>query len=114
MADCIFCRIIARQLPCNVIHEDERILAFRDINPQAPTHVLIVPKKHIAKLTDLTDGDMPLVIDCTRVANQLARQEGIAETGFRLLVNCGAGAGQSVWHIHYHLLGGRPLHWPPG
>jgi len=114
MSDCIFCRIIDRTIPSTIVFENDRVLAFKDTQPQAPTHLLIIPKVHIERLSDLDDQSLSLAAECTRVATVLAASEGIAETGYRLVVNCGSGAGQSVWHLHYHLLGGRPMHWPPG
>lgn len=113
-SDCLFCRIVTRAVPAKVISEDEQVMAFRDINPQAPTHVLIVPKRHLASLADLGDAEGSLLSAAMRMANQLARQEGIAETGYRVVSNCGADAGQSVGHLHWHLLGGRRMTWPPG
>ncbi len=114
MADCIFCRIISGDVPADMIHKDEMVTAFRDVNPQAPTHVLIVPNKHIASLNDLTGEDKALVGHIVQTAVQIASSEGLAERGFRVVANCGPEAGQSVDHIHFHLLGGRALGWPPG
>jgi len=112
--NCLFCRIIAGEIPSNKVYEDDLALAFRDINPQAPTHVLIVPKKHITSLNDATQDDQSLLGHLTLVASKLADQLGAAVSGYRTVINTGAGAGQSVWHIHVHLLGGRELGWPPG
>jgi histidine triad (HIT) family protein len=112
--NCLFCRIIAGEIPANKVYEDDLALAFRDINPQAPTHVLIVPKKHIASLSEISPDDQSLLGHLTLVAPKLADQLGIADSGYRTVINTGAGAGQSVWHIHIHLLGGRALSWPPG
>ncbi len=112
--NCLFCRILAGEIPSTNVYEDDLSLAFRDINPQAPTHVLIIPKKHIASLNELSQDDRELMGHLTLVASKLADQFGIATSGYRTVVNTGAGAGQSVWHIHVHLLGGRPLGWPPG
>ncbi|MBI4859638.1 MAG: histidine triad nucleotide-binding protein [Candidatus Riflebacteria bacterium] len=114
MANCIFCRIVARQIPSTILFENEKVLAFRDAHPQAPTHILIIPKIHVERLSTLTPDDLPVVGECVRVANLLAEQEGISKTGYRLVANCGEEAGQSVWHVHFHLLGGRRLGWPPG
>jgi histidine triad (HIT) family protein len=114
MSDCLFCGIIDGRVKGDIIYRDESVVAFRDILPRAPVHVLIVPRKHIAMVMDLEPGDMDLVGNIFRVATQLARQEGIAESGFRIVVNCGENAGQSVFHLHYHLLGGRVFGWPPG
>lgn len=113
MADCIFCKIIARQIPSPLIYEDDQAVSFKDISPQAPTHVLIVPKKHIASLSACGDGDKALLGHLQRVAAIVAEKAGIA-SGYRLVANNGRSAGQSVDHLHYHLLGGRPMEWPPG
>jgi histidine triad (HIT) family protein len=109
---CLFCRIVRREIPAKVIHEDEHTLAFRDIDPKAPTHVLIIPKEHVATLNDATDATH--VGRLLIAAKQIAAAEGIAEEGYRTVVNCGTGAGQTVFHLHLHLLGGRKLSWPPG
>lgn len=111
---CLFCRIIAGEVPASLLHEDERVVAFQDANPQAPTHVLLVPRRHIEKLSDLEPDDAALVGEITLVATRLAERLGIETSGYRLVVNCGRGAGQSVWHLHFHLLGGRAMRWPPG
>lgn len=111
--NCIFCKIIAGQIPSNKVYEDDRAFAFRDINPQAPVHILIVPKHHIPRIADLTTDAAPLMGEVMLVAANIAKAEGIGE-GFRLVVNNGERAGQSVFHIHFHLLGGRDLRWPPG
>jgi histidine triad (HIT) family protein len=112
--NCIFCRIIAGEIPSKKAYEDELAFAFHDINPQAPTHVLIVPKKHIASLNEATKDDQALLGHLTLVASKLADQLGVVAGGYRTVINTGAGAGQSVWHIHVHLLGGRVMGWPPG
>lgn len=114
MADCLFCRIAAREIPGDVVHEDERLVAFSDINPQAPTHVLIVPRRHISTLNDLTADDTELVGAMVRLAARIAADGGHAEAGYRTVFNCNAAAGQTVFHIHLHLLAGRNLAWPPG
>lgn len=114
MAGCIFCKIIAGEIDAKTVYEDEKVIAFRDIKPQAPTHILIVPKKHISTLLDLDTEDNELVGHIYQVANKLAEDEGIAEDGFRVVSNCNEAGGQTVFHIHYHLLGGRNLQWPPG
>jgi histidine triad (HIT) family protein len=114
MGDCLFCKLRDGQIPSKMVHDDEQCFAFRDINPQAPTHVLVVPKKHIATLNDLGPGDEALTGHLLAVAAQIARAEGHAETGWRALFNVNRGAGQTVFHIHLHVLGGRPLGWPPG
>ena len=107
--DCVFCQIVAGKIPSETLYQDEEVIAFRDINPLAPTHVLIIPKRHIASLAQLTDDEMPLVGHMARVANQLAREEGVAESGYRLVINSGEQGGQLVPHLHMHLLGGRRL-----
>ena len=114
MDDCIFCKIIDGQIPSEPVFENDHLIAFHDINPVAPTHILIVPKKHIATLNDLEAADSNLVGDMILCAKQLAGEVGLAEKGFRTVFNCMEGAGQAVFHIHLHLLGGRPLQWPPG
>ena len=112
--ECLFCRIARREVPADIIHETDELVAFRDINPQAPVHVLVIPKRHIPTLNDLTPADGGLVGKLMLAAAELARREGIAEAGYRTVVNCNAGAGQSVFHVHLHLLGGRDMRWPPG
>jgi histidine triad (HIT) family protein len=109
---CLFCRIVRKEIPAKVIHEDEHTLAFRDIDPKAPTHVLVIPKQHVATLNDVSDP--ALVGRLLVAAKEIAAAEGIADSGYRTVVNCGAGAGQTVFHLHLHLLGGRGLGWPPG
>jgi histidine triad (HIT) family protein len=111
---CLFCRIIAREIPSSVVYEDEHVLAFNDINPQAPTHILIIPKRHIASLSDLTPGDDQIVGELVRRAAAIAAERGIAAGGYRTVFNTGSQAGQTVFHIHLHLLGGRAMGWPPG
>jgi histidine triad (HIT) family protein len=111
---CLFCGIVEGKIPSRKAYEDDRMLAFHDINPQAPTHVLVVPRKHVTSLLDLSQEDEPLVGAMVSRARELAREMGVAERGFRLVFNCGDDAGYSVHHIHLHLLGGRPLAWPPG
>jgi len=113
MADsCLFCRIVGREIPADIVWEDEHSLAFRDIDPKAPTHVLVIPKAHIASLDAATD---PMVIGrLALAAAAIARTEGIAGAGYRTVINTGADAGQTVFHVHLHLVGGRALHWPPG
>jgi len=113
MSDCLFCKIIAGEIPAKKVFEDERVFAFDDINPQAPTHVLIVPKKHIRGLKEAEKEDEGVLGHSLLVAAQIARQRGI-EDGYRTVYNVGARAGQSVFHLHLHLLGGRDLRWPPG
>ncbi|HJO39835.1 MAG: histidine triad nucleotide-binding protein [Vicinamibacterales bacterium] len=113
-ADCLFCRIVAGEIPATLVHEDEQLVAFEDISPQAPTHVLIVPRRHLATLNDLGPADDGLVGEMVRRAAEIAKARGIAEGGYRTVFNCNREAGQTVFHIHLHLLGGRPLAWPPG
>jgi histidine triad (HIT) family protein len=114
MADCLFCKIVTRDVPASIVYEDDRVLAFNDINPQAPTHVLIVPKRHIASLNDLTPEDDQIVGELVRRAASMAEARGIAAGGYRVVFNTNRDAGQTVFHIHLHLLGGRAMHWPPG
>ncbi len=116
MADttCLFCKIAAREIPADILRETDRTMAFRDIDPKAPTHILLIPKEHIESVADLDDGHAGVLADLMQAATHLANTEGIAESGWRLVTNVGAGAGQSVFHLHFHLLGGRPMAWPPG
>ncbi len=114
MADCLFCKIRDGQIPAKLVHEDDRCFAFRDINPQAPTHVLIVPREHVPTLNDLGPAHEALVGHLQLVAAQIARAEGIADRGWRAVFNTNRGAGQTVFHIHLHVIGGRDLGWPPG
>jgi len=114
MSDCLFCRIVAGAIPAQKVFEGEDLIAVRDINPQAPVHVLLLPKKHIASVLDAKESDSELLGRIALVAGKIARQEGIAERGFRLLTNTGPDGGQAVAHLHYHLLGGRKMGWPPG
>jgi histidine triad (HIT) family protein len=112
--DCLFCKIRDGQIPAKIVHQDDLALAIRDINPQAPSHILVIPKRHIPSVSELTTEDDALVGHLHRVAATLARAEGIADGGYRTLFNTGALAGQTVLHLHLHLLGGRALGWPPG
>ncbi len=112
MSDCLFCKIAKKEIPAKMVHEDNHCIAFRDTNPQAPTHILVVPHRHIEKQADLTPGDSELIGHLHWVAAQLAKKEKLND--YRLVVNNGAAAGQSVWHFHLHLLGGRNFSWPPG
>ena len=114
MADCIFCKIIAGEMKGDMVYENDHVVAFRDINPQAPVHILVVPKQHIATLNDLTEADGHIISEVVFAAKHLAQKEGVAEQGYRLVWNCNRGAGQTVFHIHLHLLGGRIFNWPPG
>jgi len=111
---CIFCQIAAGEIDSAIVYRDGQVVAFRDLNPQAPTHILIIPIPHIENLADASDEEAGLLGHCNLVAAQIAREEGIAEDGYRLVTNVGANAGQSVDHLHFHLLGGRRMHWPPG
>jgi histidine triad (HIT) family protein len=112
--DCLFCRIISGQLPSTKVHEDDHVVAIRDIAPRAPTHILLMPKEHIASAADLTREDGPLLGQLFETAAAIARSEGIAEQGYRLVTNVGAWGGQTVDHLHVHLMGGRSMTWPPG
>ena len=114
MAECIFCKIAAKQIPAKIAFENMQLLAFHDIHPMAPVHLQIIPKQHIARVSDLKKENSEILGQLVLVANKLAAEMGIAEPGYRLVVNCNAAAGQSVYHLHLHLLGGRPLGWPPG
>jgi histidine triad (HIT) family protein len=114
VADCLFCRIASGEIPSRQVLSEDDLVAFEDINPQAPVHMLLIPRKHIPTLNDLTPEDDLLVGRLVRAASRLAREHGIAEPGYRVILNCNAQAGQSVWHVHLHLLGGRNLRWPPG
>jgi len=114
MSDCLFCKIVGGEIPADIVFQSDAAIAFRDINPQAPTHILIIPRRHISTINDVTDDDAPLVGSLFAAARELAAQEGLADDGYRVVMNCGEGAGQSVFHIHLHLLGGRALNWPPG
>ena len=107
--DCIFCKIVAGEIPADILYQDEGVIAFGDINPQAPTHLLIIPKKHIPSLAHLSEAESSLIGDMVNTANQLAKVEGITEGGYRLVINCGKQGGQLVPHLHMHLLGGRQL-----
>lgn len=114
MNACLFCKISAKKIPAKIIYEDNEAVAFEDINPQAPVHVLIIPKKHISTTLDTTEEDNPLIGHLFRVAGKIAEERGVAQRGFRLVMNTNPESGQSVYHIHLHLLGGRQMHWPPG
>ena len=114
MTDCLFCKIIAGEIPAKIVHQDDRLVVFSDINPQATLHVLVVPRRHIATLNDLQPGDDGLVGEMVRRAATIAAERGYDARGYRTVFNCNADAGQTVWHIHLHLLAGRRLSWPPG
>ncbi len=111
---CLFCRIVSGEIPASKVYEDADVFAFNDINPQAPLHVLVIPKRHIATLNDLGDGDQAIIGKLVRTAAAIAAGKGFAERGYRTVFNCNAEAGQTVFHIHLHLLAGRGLGWPPG
>ena len=113
-ADCLFCRIAAGSIPAEVLHEDDLVVAFRDIAPRAPAHILVIPRRHIASAAELTEADGPLLGRLFGVAADLARSEGIAGGGYRLVSNVGRWGGQTVDHLHFHLMGGRAFEWPPG
>jgi histidine triad (HIT) family protein len=112
--DCIFCKIARREIPAEILHESDTVVAFRDLDPKAPTHILLIPKAHIVSAEDISESDGPMLADLFRAATHLADTEGVAGTGWRVVTNVGADAGQSVFHLHFHLLGGRPMAWPPG
>ena len=112
--DCLFCKIIKRDIPADIVYEDDEVLAFNDINPQAPTHILIIPKKHIATLNDIEEPDLAMIGRLQYTAAQLARERGFAEDGYRVVMNCNEMGGQTVYHIHMHLMGGREFTWPAG
>lgn len=114
MEDCIFCKILKGEIPCDKIYEDDRVLSFKDISPEAPVHVLIIPKKHISSINDLKEEDEDLIGYIYTVAAKIAKQLGVEEKGYRIVSNCGEDGGQTVPHIHFHFLGGRKLNWPPG
>ncbi len=112
--DCLFCKIINKEIEANIVYEDKDILAFKDIHPQAPVHILIIPKQHIEKISDLDEQKKDIISNLILTANSLARDKKIDKQGYRLVFNSGADAGQLVFHIHLHLLGGRKMAWPPG
>ena len=112
--DCLFCKIAKHEIPATLVYEDDEVLAFEDISPQAPFHVLVIPRKHISTLNDLTPDDTALTGSLITRATQIAKDKGHAEDGYRTVFNCGRGAGQTVFHIHLHLLAGRSMTWPPG
>ncbi|HHT50309.1 MAG TPA: histidine triad nucleotide-binding protein [Eubacteriaceae bacterium] len=114
MKDCLFCKIVEKEIPSDFIFEDDRVVAFNDISPQAPTHILIIPKEHFNSLMDIPDDKLDIISHIHNVARKLAQDRKIDGSGFRVVNNCGKEGGQSVGHLHYHLLGGRQLAWPPG
>jgi histidine triad (HIT) family protein len=114
MSDCLFCGIIDGRVKASIVYRDDAVVAFNDIRPRAPVHILIIPRKHIVSVLDIEPNDNALIGQIFQVAARLAREHGVAESGFRVVVNAGPDAGQSVFHLHYHLLGGRQMGWPPG
>ncbi len=114
MTDCLFCKMAKGEIKPDLVMETDELLAFRDINPRAPTHILVVPRKHISTLNDLTPADAGIIDKMVLAAGEIAKLEGIAASGYRLVMNCNQGGGQTVFHIHLHLLGGRAMTWPPG
>jgi len=114
MQGCIFCKIISGEIPSKKVYSDDEFFAFRDVNPQAPVHILLVPRRHIERIVDLKDADASLMGKMILAANKIAQAEGIVEEGFRCVLNCNEHGGQSVFHVHLHLLGGRQMGWPPG
>jgi histidine triad (HIT) family protein len=113
-SDCLFCKLVTKEIPTKVVYEDDNLIAIEDINPAAPVHLLIIPREHIAGLNDITESHKDLLGHIQLVASNLAKKFGLSEQGYRLLTNCGKWGGQDILHIHYHLLGGRELGWPPG
>ncbi|PMP65911.1 MAG: histidine triad nucleotide-binding protein [Thermodesulfobacterium geofontis] len=111
---CVFCRIVNKEIASNIVYEDDKVVAFHDINPQAPYHILVVPKKHIATLLELTEDDKDLIGHIYLVINKIAKDLGFDERGYRVVVNCKEEAGQTVFHLHFHILAGRTMGWPPG
>ena len=114
MSECLFCKMVAGEIKPDVVFENDAVMAFRDVNPQAPLHVLVIPRVHIATTNDLTTENADIVGKLYLAAKQIAADEGVAEPGYRMVMNCNPGAGQSVYHIHLHVLGGRAMAWPPG
>jgi histidine triad (HIT) family protein len=114
MNDCLFCRIVAKEIPATIVYETDHTLAFRDINPRAPVHVLVIPKEHVESLMDLETGHAAMLADLHQAVQVVAKQENVESKGFRLVINHGKDSGQAVSHLHYHLLAGRKLGWPPG
>ena len=114
MSDCLFCRIVARAIPSKVVYEDDVALAFEDINPQAPVHVLVIPKRHVRSVAELGEADGALVAHLVLTCAKIAGQKNLVQSGYRLVTNTGPHAGQTVSHLHWHMLGGRPMSWPPG
>jgi histidine triad (HIT) family protein len=113
-SECLFCKIAAKEIPADIVHASDRVVAFRDINPKAPTHILLIPREHVDSVAEAAETDGSLLEEIVRAAAHLARAEGVDRSGWRLVTNVGRDAGQSVPHFHFHLLGGRPMAWPPG
>ena len=114
MPDCIFCKIADGEIQSTIVYSDDDLVAFEDVNPQAPVHILVIPRRHISTLSDLSVGDSDTIAKMIIAAAEIAKDRGISDSGYRLVFNCNRGAGQSVFHIHMHLLGGRSMNWPPG
>ncbi|WP_027633976.1 histidine triad nucleotide-binding protein [Clostridium hydrogeniformans] len=114
MENCIFCKIVGGEIPCSKIYEDDKVLAFKDINPEAPVHILVIPKEHIQSANEINEKNSHIVAHIFTVVNKIAEEQGIKESGYRIVNNCGDHGGQTVGHIHFHVLGGRNLTWPPG
>ena len=114
MSDCLFCKIVARAIPATLVYEDDLVVAFDDINPQAPTHTLVIPRKHVTSIAELQESDVTLLGRLLLAGNKVAKKKGIADAGYRFVVNTGTDGGQSVFHLHLHVLGGRHMGWPPG
>ena len=114
MSDCLFCKIVQKTIPAKIVHEDERSVAFDDINPQAPVHSLIIPKQHVSTVHDCPDQASELLAHLLIICTKVAKQKGLSESGYRIVTNTGRDAGQTVFHLHFHVLGGRHLSWPPG
>ncbi len=114
MSNCIFCRIVEGKIPAKIIHQDQQTVAFEDINPQAPVHILVIPKRHIASIQELGEQERELLGHVVLTCTKIAKEKGLPDTGYRLVTNIGRDGGQSVFHLHWHILGGRPMGWPPG
>lgn len=114
MSECLFCKIIEKKIPAKIVHEDDQTLAFDDINPQAPIHTLIIPKRHVPSIQDFSTQDQSLLAQLVLTCTKVAKQKGVSESGYRIVTNSGADAGQTVFHVHWHVLGGRHMRWPPG
>jgi len=112
--DCIFCKIVKKEIPAKIVYSDKDVLAFEDINPQAPIHIIIIPQKHIEKLAEINESDISLIGRMVFIATKIAKEKKISDSGYRLVLNCNRDAGQTIFHIHLHLLGGRKFSWPPG